>query len=168
MLCCCVHRCSAGIACSKLLSKLVSGLHKPDDQTTILPTQAQVIHHTKPPHFSTGCSKCCRLPGRNLLLLDVTSLSPSCTAQCRASCRMLACATAHNTNSRTLLHRLSPPPDLSLCLQDFVGPLPVRALPGVGYKAEGLLKLWGVSTAADARHISKQQLIQGLGEKHGG
>jgi len=35
-------RCSAGIACSKLLSKLVSGLHKPDDQTTILPTQAQV------------------------------------------------------------------------------------------------------------------------------
>lgn len=37
-------RCSAGISCSKLLSKLVSGLHKPDDQTIILPTHAQVSH----------------------------------------------------------------------------------------------------------------------------
>lgn len=58
-------RCSAGIACSKLLSKLVSGLHKPDDQTTILPTQAQVrgscwatgvcCHQALPP---TECIEC--------------------------------------------------------------------------------------------------------------
>jgi hypothetical protein len=52
-------------------------------------------------------------------------------------------------------------------VQAFVAPLPLRALPGVGYKAEGLLKSWGVATAADARAISKQQLVTGLGDKHG-
>lgn len=56
---------------------------------------------------------------------------------------------------------------LCCLLQAFVAPLPVRALPGVGYKAEGLLKSWGVSTAAEARAISKQQLVKGLGDKHG-
>jgi len=33
-------RTSAGIACNRLLAKLVSGLHKPDGQTTILPVHA--------------------------------------------------------------------------------------------------------------------------------
>ena len=33
-------RTSAGIACNKLLAKLVSGLHKPDDQTVMLPVAA--------------------------------------------------------------------------------------------------------------------------------
>lgn len=58
-------------------------------------------------------------------------------------------------------------PCWGVLLQAFVAPLPVRALPGVGYKADGLLKSWGVTTAADARSISKQQLIKGLGEKPG-
>ena len=35
-------RCSAGIASNKLLAKLCSGLHKPDDQTILLPSEAQV------------------------------------------------------------------------------------------------------------------------------
>jgi hypothetical protein len=34
------YRTSAGIACNKLLAKLVSGLHKPDDQTVMLPVGA--------------------------------------------------------------------------------------------------------------------------------
>ena len=34
------YRCSAGVACNKLLAKLVSGLHKPDDQTVLLPPEA--------------------------------------------------------------------------------------------------------------------------------
>lgn len=33
-------RCSAGIASNRMLAKLVSGLHKPDDQTVILPPDA--------------------------------------------------------------------------------------------------------------------------------
>jgi hypothetical protein len=56
----------------------------------------------------------------------------------------------------------------AVLLQAFVAPLPVRALPGVGFKSDGLLKSWGVSTTADARSISKQQLIKGLGDKPGG
>jgi DNA polymerase iota len=34
-------RCSAGIATNKLCAKLVSGLHKPDDQTLLLPSEAR-------------------------------------------------------------------------------------------------------------------------------
>lgn len=35
-------RCSAGIACNKLLAKLCSGLHKPNDQTILPPPLALV------------------------------------------------------------------------------------------------------------------------------
>jgi DNA polymerase iota len=35
-------RCSAGVACNKMLAKLVSGLHKPNDQTVMLPSEAAV------------------------------------------------------------------------------------------------------------------------------
>ena len=31
------YRTSAGVACNKMLAKLVSGMHKPDDQTVLLP-----------------------------------------------------------------------------------------------------------------------------------
>ncbi len=34
------YRTSAGISCSKMLAKLVSGMHKPDDQTILLPPDA--------------------------------------------------------------------------------------------------------------------------------
>jgi nucleotidyltransferase/DNA polymerase involved in DNA repair len=34
------YRTSAGVACNKMLSKLVSGLHKPDDQTVLPPPAA--------------------------------------------------------------------------------------------------------------------------------
>ena len=33
-------RCSAGISSNRMLAKLVSGLHKPDDQTVLLPPDA--------------------------------------------------------------------------------------------------------------------------------
>lgn len=35
-------RSSAGIGCNKMLAKLASGLHKPDDQTVMPPTEAYV------------------------------------------------------------------------------------------------------------------------------
>ncbi len=35
-----VCRLSAGIACNRALAKLVSGLHKPDDQTVLTPLEA--------------------------------------------------------------------------------------------------------------------------------
>jgi hypothetical protein len=54
----------SGIACNKLLAKMVSGVHKPDDQTILLPTEAWVrdarvggdaCQHLKMPH-------CLRMP----------------------------------------------------------------------------------------------------------
>mmetsp|Transcript_8277 Transcript_8277/g.14930 ORF Transcript_8277/g.14930 Transcript_8277/m.14930 type:complete len:481 (-) Transcript_8277:439-1881(-) len=41
-------RCSAGIACNKMMAKLVSGLHKPDDQTLLLPPHAAQFVATLP------------------------------------------------------------------------------------------------------------------------
>lgn len=32
-------RCSAGVACNKLIAKLASGMHKPDDQTIVPPVE---------------------------------------------------------------------------------------------------------------------------------
>jgi hypothetical protein len=52
-------------------------------------------------------------------------------------------------------------------LQAFVAGLPVRALRGVGYKSESVLRGWGVVSAGDAAALSKQMLVQGLGEKQG-
>ncbi|GLC37395.1 hypothetical protein PLESTM_000579000 [Pleodorina starrii] len=75
-----------------MLAKLVSGLHKPDDQTVLFPDQAWA----------------------------------------------------------------------------FVAPLPVRALPGVGYKTEKLLtEQLGAASAADVRRFSRQQLGDALGDKTG-
>ncbi|KAL3161617.1 hypothetical protein ABBQ32_010474 [Trebouxia sp. C0010 RCD-2024] len=82
-------RCSAGISSNRMLAKLVSGLHKPDDQTVLLP------------------------------------------------------------------------PDTL----DFVAPLPVRALPGVGYKMGNELDRMGVKTAADLRQVSQETLVQQFGER---
>lgn len=41
-------RTSAGIACNKMLAKLVSGIHKPDDQTIVFPTEAAAFVATLP------------------------------------------------------------------------------------------------------------------------
>ncbi|KAL0021711.1 hypothetical protein WJX79_005570 [Trebouxia sp. C0005] len=84
-------RCSAGISSNRMLAKLVSGLHKPDDQTVLLP------------------------------------------------------------------------PDASA----FVAPLPIRALPGVGYKMGNELTHMDIKTAADLRRISQEKLTQKFGERIG-
>ncbi len=34
------YRASAGVACNRMLAKLAAGLHKPDDQTVLLPSEA--------------------------------------------------------------------------------------------------------------------------------
>lgn len=85
------YRTSAGVACNKLLAKLCSGLHKPDDQTVLPPPQADI----------------------------------------------------------------------------FVAPLPVRALPGVGYKMERDLEGMGIATAADLRAVPRERLVHRLGERVG-
>ncbi|KAL4530823.1 hypothetical protein Ndes2526B_g09198 [Nannochloris sp. 'desiccata'] len=84
-------RTSAGISCNKLLSKLSSGLHKPDDQTLLLPCYAA----------------------------------------------------------------------------EFVEPLPVRALPGVGLKLEAELIALGVDTVGALRNISQKQLLTKFGDRVG-
>ncbi|KAL4854768.1 DNA polymerase iota [Chlorella vulgaris] len=85
------YRTSAGVACNKMLAKLVSGLHKPDDQTVL------------------------------------------------------------------------PPPEAAA----FVAPLPVRALPGVGYKTEQALSAAGIATAADLRAVPRHTLLQQFGQRVG-
>ncbi|KIZ00971.1 DNA polymerase iota subunit [Monoraphidium neglectum] len=84
-------RSSAGIACNKLLAKLVSGVHKPDDQTILPPPEAWA----------------------------------------------------------------------------FLEPLPVRALPGIGYKLAQQLAQLGVATVAELRRVSLQRLTATLGESQG-
>jgi hypothetical protein len=48
-------RCSAGISVNKLLAKLVSGLHKPNQQTVLAPEQAAVSSSRT---AATGSSDC--------------------------------------------------------------------------------------------------------------
>lgn len=54
-------RTSAGIACNKLLAKLVSGLHKPDDQTVLPPPEAAAFLEPLPLRAiaGIGSSFCC-------------------------------------------------------------------------------------------------------------
>ena len=54
-----------------------------------------------------------------------------------------------------------------LLLQGFVAQLPVRALPGVGFKTEARLKALGVEGVVQLRGMSKQQLVTEFGEKLG-
>ncbi|KAK9826961.1 hypothetical protein WJX74_001872 [Apatococcus lobatus] len=83
-------RCAAGIACNKMLAKLVGGLHKPDDQTTLPPSEAAA----------------------------------------------------------------------------FVASLPVRALPGVGYKLNTELEQRGVMTAEELRRWSIADLAAAFGDRY--
>lgn len=48
-----------------------------------------------------------------------------------------------------------------------MAPLPVRALPGIGYKADAELGKLGIRTATDARAFTRHQLEQALGSKTG-
>jgi hypothetical protein len=51
-------RSSAGIACNKMLAKLASGLHKPDDQTILPPSVAAAFIAPLP----VRCSTLAKLP----------------------------------------------------------------------------------------------------------
>lgn len=84
-------RTSAGIACNKMLAKLVSGLHKPDDQTVLMPPYAA----------------------------------------------------------------------------EFVGPLPVRAISGIGHKTEAELIAGGVTTVSEARSVHEAELKRIAGDRAG-
>lgn len=68
------YRTSAGISCSKMLAKLVSGMHKPDDQTIMLPPDAPAFVATLPVRA---------IPGR--LQLSCTHQPLHCVAALRAS-----------------------------------------------------------------------------------
>ncbi|EFN52390.1 hypothetical protein CHLNCDRAFT_138846 [Chlorella variabilis] len=69
------------------------------------------------------------------------------------------CSGLHKPDDQTVL----PPPEGAA----FVAPLPVRALPGVGYKMEQALTAAGLATAADLRALTRHQLMQRFGERSG-
>ena len=50
------YRTSAGVACNKMLAKLVSGLHKPDDQTVLPPPVAAAFVAPLMPRHAPECS----------------------------------------------------------------------------------------------------------------
>lgn len=49
----------------------------------------------------------------------------------------------------------------------FIAPLPLRALPGVGYKSDALLRGWGLVSVRDVRRVAIDKLVQALGDKTG-
>ena len=50
------YRTSAGVACNKMLAKLVSGLHKPDDQTVLPPPVAAAFVAPLKPRYTLDCT----------------------------------------------------------------------------------------------------------------
>lgn len=52
------YRSSAGVACNRMLAKLAAGLHKPDDQTVLLPCEAAAFVAGLPVRART-CSPVC-------------------------------------------------------------------------------------------------------------
>ena len=77
------YRTSAGVACNKLLAKLVSGLHKPDDQTVMLPRPAAAFVAPLPVQALPGVAvpyTCCG--ARALLVFCVFPLGSVCAAGC--------------------------------------------------------------------------------------
>lgn len=77
-------RTSAGIACNKLMAKLVSGLHKPDDQTVLPPPAAAAfvaplpvrsLPGTPPPTAALRVRTALPgVPGEQYLMLDALCL----------------------------------------------------------------------------------------------
>ncbi|CAN0312840.1 unnamed protein product, partial [Hapterophycus canaliculatus] len=57
------YTCSAGIGCSKMTAKLAGELHKPDQQTTILPEHAMSMITQLPLRKLPGCgySTCAKI-----------------------------------------------------------------------------------------------------------
>ena len=76
--------------------------------------------------------------------------------------------TAHHSCSRRHPNARWPPPVSPLPWQAFLEPLPVRALPGIGYKLAQQLAQLGVSTVAHLRQQPLKRLAGALGESTGG
>ena len=74
-------RTSAGISCSKMLAKLVSGIHKPDDQTVMLPCHAAAFVATLPVRAIPG-QDCFAQQYSYLLKDDLMSHSPGVEGAC--------------------------------------------------------------------------------------
>ena len=46
---------------------------------------------------------------------------------------------------------------------DFLGPLPIRVIPGIGPKTAGVLHQRGIRTVADLRGVERQELVEAFG-----
>lgn len=135
--CTCTLTSYSGIACNKLLAKLISGVHKPDDQTILPPPEAWV-----------SCIAC---------LCSLRLLHPPLVLLKGSACRLLERLAAF---FEQFVAHFTPK-------QAFLEPLPVRALPGVGYKLAQQLAGLGVSSVAELRRLSLQTLTAHLGDSLG-
>ncbi len=139
-----------GVAPNKLLAKLISGLHKPNDQTVLFPDQAAAFvgkasapsSFKCPPHPTPHAAT----PGRS----SHGRKPPGCAAPVQ----MGQPGSPHQLKERDPLGRRA-------------APLPVRALPGVGFRTEQQLVELGAATVGELRGLSRATLAQALGERVG-
>jgi hypothetical protein len=146
------------VACNKALAKLVSGLHKPDDQTVMPPPEAAAFVAPLPARALPGgaagwhCPCCC--PG-------TAAAAGGPHARPMQRCCLPRARKAAGT-SGSLPHPFSglpPPPHAP-------GPC-ARRPAGVGFKLDSQLAAQGIKTAAELRRFSRQQLMALVGERAG-
>jgi hypothetical protein len=140
---------NAGISVNKMLSKLVSGVHKPDDQTILPPGEAWV--RGRPGAPLPPPLKARPPPPR---IARATPAAPAETAP------TLTCEAQTASAFNPPANKRRPP-------QAFLEPLPVRALPGIGLRLAAQLGELGATTVAELRRLPAALLTSRLGEANG-
>ena len=139
-------RTSAGISCSKMLAKLVSGMHKPDDQTVMLPCHAAAFVATLPVRAIPGLP-CLTQEYYYMTILLHLWFPASCI--CHPSCAHLTVI----VDSCFVLHLMDDQYELTCCP------------PGIGWKMDKELTALGVTSANDLRSVPLANLTKVFGER---
>ncbi len=168
-------RTSAGVAANKMLAKLVSGIHKPDDQVRVCEGKRGVgcgvvcvglnlwadMEHSRNVHAA-------RLQVSHEGRLAITTASSHAIQR-----KCIRAPSPFPRNSPAYPHTAPPPPPprpLQTILPPpeaaaFVAALPVRALPGVGHKLERELAAMGVVCVEELRRYEPAELAARFGNR---
>lgn len=108
------YRSSAGVASNRMLAKLAAGLHKPDDQTVLLPSEAVAFVASLPLRALPGVGY--RMEAELTAMgarLTHASTPENCSAPPRGS---RPCVRSNWFLSRILLHSTSCKEDVHVCI----------------------------------------------------